>query len=558
MRPAVLAKSLRGRRRAAAGCGLGLAALAAWLGAVFPILAESDAFAGFVENLPPALLAAAGIDSAVYLTGAGFLSAYLFSMFAPLLMLVFTIGAATAETAAEERGGLLDMVLSAPVSRNRVLLEKAAAVGLAALAQAAVLTGALLAANAFFGMSLTVAGVAAAGLALWLLGVCFGAAALLAAAVFGRPAAAGGAAGLLAFLAWFVESFSGLYPWLGALAAASPFTWYSTPGPLLEGLGAGHLWLAASTAALTAAAAWVFRRRDLAAGRTPLRAEAAGRRRRPRIRRPRAARLLSGPFGKTLWDRRRSVWGWGGGLALLTLFMFSTWPALSEDAEAMAGLISALPGEVFALFGISNPESMVTAAGYLSSRTYQVIGPILIVLFTVRGVSSGFIREEKAGVLDLVLAAPAPRRRVLAAKAGGTALSAALVAAAPTGAALAGDAVWNTGLGASRILAAGAGLGLLGLFFGGLALLIWTMTGRSFSAVRITAAAAFGTFLLNGLGALTDGMAPLRLLSPFYWYLGDAPPLAKGFEPSYLLLLFGALAATWAASVRFHRRDLAV
>ena len=558
MHPAVLAKSLRGRGRAVAGCSLGMAALAAWLGAVFPILAGSDAFAGFVENLPPALLAAAGIDSATYLTGAGFLSAYLFSMFAPLFMLVFTIGAASAETAAEERSGLLDMVLSAPVSRTRVLLEKAAAVGLAALAPAGVLTGALLASNAAFGMSLTVAGVAAAGLALWLLGACFGAAALLASAVAGRPAAAGGAAGSLAFLSWFAESFSGLYPWLGALASVSPFTWYSTPDPLLDGLGAGHLWLAASTAALTAAAVLVFRRRDLAAGRAFLRSEAARRRPRRQVRRPRAAWLLSGPFGKTLWDRRRSVWGWGGGLALLTLFMFSTWPALSEDAEAMAGLISALPREVFALFGISNPESMVTAAGYLSSRTYQVIGPILIVLFTVRGISSGFIREERAGALDLVLAAPAPRRRVLAAKAGGTALSAVLVAAAPTGAALAGDAVWSTGLGAARILAAGAGLALLGLFFGGLALLIWTMTGRSFSAVRITAAAAFATFQLNGLGALTDGMAPLRLLSPFYWYLGDAPPLAKGFEPSYLLLLFGALAAVWAASVRFHRRDLAV
>ena len=558
MRPALLAKSLRGRRRAALGISLGLAALAAWLGAVFPILQGSDAFAGFIENFPPALLAAAGIDSATYLTGAGFLSAYLFSMFAPLLMLIFTISAVTAETAAEEQAGVLDLVLSAPVSRTRVLLEKAAGVALAALAPAGVLTAALLASNAVFGMSLTAARVAAASLALWLLGACFGAAALLAAALTGRPSAAGAAAGLLAFLAWFTESFADLYPWLRTLAAASPFTWYSTPAPLIEGWGAGHLRLAVTAAALTAAAALVFRRRDLAARCPPRRAEAPGRRPRSRVRRPRAARLLSGPFGKTLWDRRRSVWGWGGGLGLLTLFMFSTWPALSEDAAALASLISALPREVFALFGISSPESMVTAAGYLSSRTYQVIGPILIVLFTVRGVSSGFIREERAGVLDLVLAAPAPRRRVMAAKAGGTALSAALVAAVPTGAALAGDAVWSTRLGAGRILAAGAGLWLLGLFFGALALMAWTMTERSSSAVRITAAAAFGTFLLNGLGALTEATAPLRLLSPFYWYLGDAPPLAKGFEPSYLLLLFGALAAAWAASVRFRRRDLAV
>ena len=39
--------------------------------------------------------------------------------------------------------------------------------------------------------------------------------------------------------------------------------------------------------------------------------------------------------------------------------------------------------------------------------------------------------------------------------------------------------------------------------------------------------------------------------------LGDTAPLAKGIEPSYFLLLAGAIAFTAIAAWRFERRDLA-
>ena len=107
--------------------------------------------------------------------------------------------------------------------------------------------------------------------------------------------------------------------------------------------------------------------------------------------------------------------------------MFSAWPALAEDAEALAGLITSLPREVFAMFGMSNPEAIVTPAGFISSRTYQAIGPILIVMFVVRGVSMAMVKEESAGVFDLVLAVPASRRTVVASKALGVVFSTGLV-----------------------------------------------------------------------------------------------------------------------------------
>ena len=237
--------------------------------------------------------------------------------------------------------------------------------------------------------------------------------------------------------------------------------------------------------------------------------------------------------------------------------MFSAWPALAEDAEALAGLISSLPREVFAMFGMSDPEAIVTAAGFISSRTYQAIGPILIVMFVVRGVSMAMVKEESDGVFDVVLSVPSSRRTVIANKALGVVFSTGLVVAVLTVAALLGDSAWETELGTGRILAAGAGLGLLGLFFGGLTMAIWAIGGSSFPAVRVSAVVAMATFLLNGLGSLSDALELARVISPFYWYFGDTPPLAKGFEPTYFLLFAGALVMGWVAINRIEHRDIA-
>ncbi len=557
MTSAILGKTLRDRRRAVMGYGLGIAALAVWLGLLFPLMRESDDFIAFMDNLPSGMLSAFGIDSATFLSAAGFLTAYLYSLFAPLFILFFVISAAGAEIMGEERDGLMDMLLSLPVSRTRVFLEKAAGVGLAALALVAVLTAALLVVNPIFDLALSMTGVLAAGLSLWLLGILFGSVTLVAGTFTGRGVVAGGAGGSLAFLAWFITGFSDLYPPLQSINGVSPFTWYQEPNPLVVGVGAGHLWLALAAAALLTVAGFLFHRRDIATERPLVPRIRATRRSRARKRRIRAAWLLTDSLRKTIWDRRRSVWGWGGGLGLLTLVMFSAWPALAADAEALAGLITSLPREVFAMFGMSNPEAIVTAAGFISSRTYQAIGPILIVMFVVRGVSMAMVKEESAGVLDLVLAVPTSPGTVVANKALGVVFSTGLVVAILTVAALVGDSAWETELGVGRILAAGAGLGLLGLFFGGLTMVMWAIRGSSFPAVRVTAVVAMATFLLNGLGSLTDALEPARMISPFYWYFGDTPPLAKGFEPTYFLLLAGALVMGWVAINRIPRRDIA-
>ncbi|MDE0170031.1 MAG: ABC transporter permease subunit [bacterium] len=561
MNVAIVAKALRDRRRAIIGNSVGLVALIAWLGVLFPILRGSDAFIEMIERFPPELAAVFGMDPATFLTAAGYLSTQLYALFAPLLILIFVINAATSDVTAEERDGLMDMLLSVPLSRSRVFAAKAGGVALSTLALVAVMTGALLIVNPVFDMALPVVAVLASGAGLWLLGVLFGSIALLVGTVAGRTTVAGGVTGLVAVVAWFVNGFAGLYSWLEGPSVFSPFTWYLEPNPLIEGFTTGHLWLVVTTLIIALAATFLFTRRDIASERVVLPDAALVRTRRFRKRssgRPRAAWLLTGLLRKTVWDRRRAVWAWGGGLGLLTVAMFSAWPALAQDADALAALITSMPREVFAMFGMSDPAAIVTPAGFISSRIYQTIGPILVIMFAVRGVSMGLTKEESSGVLDLVLANPASRTKVVATKASGIVLTTVLVVLIPTVVAIAGDLAWETNLGPGRIVAASAGLGLLGLFFAGLAMAIWALGGASFPAIRTTAVVALATFFLNGLGSLTDTLEPARVISPFYWYFGDTPPLAKGFEPTYFLLLAGAAVTGWLAITRFERRDVAV
>jgi hypothetical protein len=50
----------------------------------------------------------------------------------------------------------------------------------------------------------------------------------------------------------------------------------------------------------------------------------------------------------------------------------------------------------------------------------------------------------------------------------------------------------------------------------------------------------------------------MRYLSPFYWYLGDTVPLAKGFTFGYLALGVVAIVGSAVATKRLSSRDLAV
>ncbi|MFV1999910.1 MAG: ABC transporter permease subunit [Acidimicrobiia bacterium] len=551
----VFSKALWDRRRTILWWILGSGLLVAWISFVYPIMRDSGAMEKFIKDFPPELMAVFGIDPATYLTGAGFLQAQFFSLFGPFMMIALAVSVAVAATASEEKNGTMDMLLSAPISRASVMIQKAGVVEVLTAAVAFAIAGMLLILNVVIDMGLSVQGILAVNVSLWLLGLVFGAITLVAGAFTGRPSTAIGIAILLSVLAWFVNAFSAIFDWLEIPSKLSPFSWYLDGLPLLNGWSSGHLWLTLATVLLVGLAIVLFNRRDIATERSVV-PESTSRRRKATTREPRATWLLGGVLTKALWDRRKSVFAWAGGLAALMLATFAAWPTFAKDTQAISDLISAMPKEIFALFGMTDPESLATPAGFVSSRTYQSVGPIVMMVFAVGAVSGLIAKEDSKGILDMVLSNPLQRRSVLAAKAAAIAVLALFIGLLLAVVGLIGNAIWDTGLDVVNILAANIGLALLALCFGGITLALWSLFGSG-PAIGVTAAIGAVAWFLNGLGSIVDGLAPFRNLSPFYWYLGDKAPLGKGFEPQYVLLLLVALVGTAIAVWRFESRDLA-
>ena len=181
-----------------------------------------------------------------------------------------------------------------------------------------------------------------------------------------------------------------------------------------------------------------------------------------------------------------------------------------------------------------------------------------MIVFGIGAVTAYVAREERSGVLDHVLSNPRRRVRVMTQKALGVAALVGVIAAFLLVVALLGNAVWETEMNPAYMVSANIGLGLLGLCFFGIALAVWSVFGSSGPAVGASAGIAVVSYFLNGLGAAIDVLEPFRVISPFYWYLGDTVPLAKGLTPGYAMLAVVAIAGVAFGVFRFRTRDLAV
>lgn len=547
------------RRRSTVGLAIGLAVLTAWIVSIYPIIRDSDAFVSFLDNFPPAMASLFGLDPATYLTGAGYLGSQMYSLFAPIALIAFAVEGAIQATARDEQDDTIDVLMSLPISRTQALLSRLGATAVSSFIVSATLAGVVLLANPILDLKLSVVGVTAVSVAMWLMALVFGTLAALMGAFSGQGALARGVGLGLAFVSWLITGFAPLYDWLAGPSAVSPFTWFDSGASLLDGFGTGHVWLLIVPIVVAAATVRVYSRRDLGTERLALPELPTVRFGKGKVHTSiRSPWILNSVFGKTIWDRRKSIWAWIGAVAAMLLITFAAWPAFSQDADALEQLISALPQEVFALFGMGDPALLARAPGFISSRAFQSVGPILSVALGITIVSAMVIKEEASGRLDMVLANPVTRRHVIREKALGISALFGIMAVALTIVTFVGNAAYGTELDSVNTVAANLGLALLGLAFAGITIAIWARTGSDASPGRWAAGIAGFTWFLNGLGSIVEGLRPFRPLSPFYWYMGDVAPLGKGFEPLYLLLLLIAGAGAFVAIRNVNGRDLAV
>ena len=262
----VLRRGLLDQRRSLAAWGGGLVALAVMYLAFYPTIHSSGVnIQQLLEQLPKPVRDAflgAGVD---YNSPTGYLGTELFAFLLPALLLVVAILAGSRALAAEESNGTIDLLLATPVSRRRLVTEKALATVMPVFGLAVVVWVAVAAIGPAFGITVSLVSLLVAVIAVALMATGFGAIALTVAGAAGRRGLGAGAAGALAVGCYALNALGSAVPAVqGVTNVISPFHWSGGPGVLVNGVPwGGFVALTALPLVAYALGLILYQRRDL-------------------------------------------------------------------------------------------------------------------------------------------------------------------------------------------------------------------------------------------------------------------------------------------------------
>jgi ABC-2 type transport system permease protein len=262
--------------------------------------------------------------------------------------------------------------------------------------------------------------------------------------------------------------------------------------------------------------------------------------------------VLRSVYTKTVREGLRGYAWWSAGIAALVLLTVSIYPSI-RDNDDLNQAVQDYPDAVKAFFG--GNFDLSTGAGYLSAELFSFMIPLLFLIYAITAGARAIAGEEEAGTLDLLLAQPISRLRLVAEKFAAQATQLAVLGVATFLVTALAARLVDMDVGIGRIAAGSVGVYLLALAHGALGLLGGAATGQRTVAYIVAVAVATGGYVLNGLAQLVDSLERWRVLSPFEWY-GD--PLREGLSLQAGLLALVALVAFVAAVPAFQRRDIAV
>ncbi len=466
------------------------------------------------------------------------------------LIAVWPVLVASRTLRGEEERGSMDVLLSLPQQRVGVALQK-----LAAMWSALLLMGVLIGLVAFaggrkFGADFGLGDGLLFGLNLGLACAVIGGVALLISQFTQeRGPAAGWTAGLLlVFIVLdMVHRVIADTEWISRL---SPIYYYNLNKPLVPSHGANAgamVLLAVLSVVLSGAAVWLFARRDVG-GTVPL----------PRwLRLPerRATRAL--PVGA--WSLR-SVYARGMGMIAMSTFWwtlgiagFAAWMvfAVQQMETRLSSLLTSSPTAMTLIRNLGGGDVTVNA-GFLSALF--VLLPLFLMAFAVTQVNR-WSADEQDGRLELVLATPQPRLRVLLARFAALGSATAAIGVITLLASAAAAAASGLKLDAGNLAAATLGMIPLGLLIAAIGYLAsgWLRTAADTGLLSFLLVI---WFFISFIGPELKWPDATLRLSAFYYY---GIPLLHGLQ---LTSVLGVVAVTALAlglgALRFIRKDIGV
>jgi polyether ionophore transport system permease protein len=453
----------------------------------------------------------------------------------------------------EEDRGSLDVLLSAPRSRVDIALQKVAAMWTALL-----LIGLISGVIAYLGgvafkADFTLVDGLLWGFNLALICMVFGGLALLISQFTQERGPAAGATAALLVLFIVLDMVHRIFPGAEWISRLSPIYYYNLSKSIIPSYGtsaAGLLAQLGMAAVLTGAAIWLFTRRDVRdVVQLPWNI---------RLSRPSASSKAL-PVGD--WTLHSFYTRSLGQLAIPTFWWtlcfaaFAAWMivAVHQLADKLNVLFTGGPSSLTVQILRNIGGGTTGLNGLLLGAMFELM-PVLLMAFAVTQVA-GWSSDEDDGRLELVLATPHSRAKVLLGRFAALATGTVIVGVVTLSVAWVSAAIGGVALDTTNLAEATLGMIPLGLLIAAIGYLAsgWLRTAADTGLISFLLAA---WFFISFVGPdLKWPDATLRL-SAFYYY---GTPLLHGlhFGDIAVVVIAGAIALA-LATYRFANKDIAV
>jgi polyether ionophore transport system permease protein len=268
---------------------------------------------------------------------------------------------------------------------------------------------------------------------------------------------------------------------------------------------------------------------------------------------------LGSVYAKTMRDSRLAfIVGAGlmGGIMLAVSAAITKAYPTADSRTELASLATSLGGAAQGIAG--KAVNVGTMGGYVQWK----YGPIflwIVAIWSILALSSTLAAEAHGGSLEFVAAAPFGKRRIALEKVAAhltvLTLSVAILGLAAWLAGTAFAILPGDGIPVQAAVGFALWVGLVGLFFGGLAFALAQFFGRAFGA-GVASAAFFAGWILQGYAATVPAFTPLAVLTPWAWTADHLPLAGQYYWPSLVPTAIGAAALLVVGVEAFARRDV--
>lgn len=260
---------------------------------------------------------------------------------------------------------------------------------------------------------------------------------------------------------------------------------------------------------------------------------------------------------KTIRDRRISLIWWNIGFVAMVIGIAALYPSIKESAAPLAEYMANLPDAVKALFGGADLTDIASPTGFFNAELFGLMVPIMFIIFATGFGSSTIAGEEERGTMDLLLANPVSRQRVVIEKFLALVLSTALLGFMMWLSLVLSSIAFDITISSVKLAAVTLTSVLLGLSFGMIGFATGCLTGKRSLAVAAATILASGSYIFNAIAKIVEAAKDYERLSLFYYH-SDINPLKNGIDVGDVVPFIAVIAiALVIGIIGFNKRDLA-